>query len=591
MDKRNSHVVWYQTRLMFGLSVFGLLSSIAGAQNSYSRTDSGPRKVNGSADSSTGSKQSPFDALPMAYTVDCAPVWLPTFDGGGGPDGTVQCVAVFDSGNGPELYAAGQFKGAAGVPVVNIAKYDGTSWSPLANGLNGGVISLQVFDDGGGDALYAAGSFTASGSQLLSHIAKWDGVSWSALGNGLNGAVRSLAVYDDGGGDELYAGGPFSSAGNTLVNSIAKWDGAQWEGLDTGLNIFPNALEVFDDGSGAELYAAGSFTSAGGIPSNHIARWNGAYWSSAGAGVAGSSSTIHALSTFDDGSGLALFVGGAFSSAAGVPVENLAKWDGTNWAAVPGGATNNVVSALHSHDDGNGHGASLFVGGTFTQVGGMPAIKVAEWNGSVWSALGAGLPGGNVVHDFASFDQGGGAALFVGGDFDEPSGSQKRFLARWGCYGTDNDYSTYCFGDESASGCPCGNSGMPGEGCLNSSGAGAYLLADGSASAAADDFRLSARQLTPGRSAMLFSGSTTVNGGIGSFFGDGLLCVAGKIKALGVRVSSSAGESRWGPGLLQANGWVAGEFRTFQVIYRDHNGWPCGTTFNLSNGVRVGFQP
>ena len=45
------------------------------------------------------------------------------------------------------------------------------------------------------------------------------------------------------------------------------------------------ALTVFDDGSGPALYAGGRFTTAGGLPANNIARWSGSSWSALGAGV------------------------------------------------------------------------------------------------------------------------------------------------------------------------------------------------------------------------------------------------------------------------------------------------------------------
>jgi hypothetical protein len=35
---------------------------------------------------------------------------------------------------------------------------------------------------------------------------------------------------------------------------------------------------------------------------------------------------------------------------------------------------------------------------------------------------------------------------------------------------------------------------------------------------------------------------------------------------------------------------VAGTTHTYQYWYRDPQGSPCGTAFNLSNGVEVSFQ-
>ena len=61
-----------------------------------------------------------------------------------------------------------------------------------------------------GSELYVGGSFTEAGGVPASLIAKWNGSSWSALGNGLRTSayspgVKALVVC----GDDLYAGGDF----------------------------------------------------------------------------------------------------------------------------------------------------------------------------------------------------------------------------------------------------------------------------------------------------------------------------------------------------------------------------------------------
>jgi len=89
--------------------------------------------------------------------------------------------------------------------------------------------------------------------------------------------LYALTVYDDGSGPALCAGGEFFHAGGLRVNRIARWDGSGWwplsGPLDTGMNYPVHALTVFDDGSGPALYAGGQFEWAGGIPSLHIGAW------------------------------------------------------------------------------------------------------------------------------------------------------------------------------------------------------------------------------------------------------------------------------------------------------------------------------
>ena len=151
--------------------------------------------------------------------------------------------------------------------------------------------------------------------------------------------------------------------------------------------------------------------------------------------------------------------------------------------------------------------------------------------------------------------------------------------------------AAYCFGDGNGTACPCGNTGGSGEGCANSSGAGGVVSASGSDSVAANDLVLHVSQLLPGQAVLAFTGTGGINGGNGNPFGDGLRCVSGQIKRMGVRIPNASGQASWGPGFVGAQGWSAGQTRTFQGWYRDSTGSPCGSAFNLTNGLRVVLTP
>ncbi|MBM4112495.1 MAG: hypothetical protein FJ253_03840, partial [Phycisphaerae bacterium] len=248
---------------------------------------------------------------------------------------------------------------------------------------------------------------------------------------GVDNAVSSLAVFDDGGGGgpALHLAGSFLSAGGVAVNRIARWNGTAWTALGAGTNGPVECMLVFDDGSGEgpALFVGGSFTSAGGVPTANIARWNGTSWSALGAGVNG---IVHALAIFDDGlgGGPALVVGGAFTSAGGGAASRVAKWDGTSWTAL-GAGCDGTVRALAVLDDGAG--AALFVGGAFANAGGAPASRIATWDGASWSSLGDGVNG--LVRALAVFDdgEGDGPSLFVGGEFTSAGALAASRIARW----------------------------------------------------------------------------------------------------------------------------------------------------------------
>jgi hypothetical protein len=154
-----------------------------------------------------------------------------------------------------------------------------------------------------------------------------------------------------------------------------------------------------------------------------------------------------------------------------------------------------------------------------------------------------------------------------------------------------NSATPYCFGDGSGASCSCGNNAGVGEGCANSSGSGAVLAAAGSDQVSNDDLAFSASGLLPSQPALLFSGTTANNGGLGIPFGDGLRCAGGAVLRHGTQTPDSNGDVNWPTGLAVANGWAAGDTRYFQTWYRDPIGSPCGAGFNLSQGISVTFTP
>ena len=117
----------------------------------------------------------------------------------------------------------------------------------------------------------------SAGGVAANRIARWDGTAWHPLGNGVGGGtnpvVLALAFGPDG---SLYAGGDFSTAGGSAANSIASWDGTAWHPLGSGLeNCGFNCVRALAVGRDGSLYAGGSFTLAGGRPSSSIAKWIG----------------------------------------------------------------------------------------------------------------------------------------------------------------------------------------------------------------------------------------------------------------------------------------------------------------------------
>jgi hypothetical protein len=368
----------------------------------------------------------------LAPSAEAQYEWKPGFGwpGGNGLNRVPYALAVFDDGGGPVLYAGGAFTMADGVAVDRIAKWDGTAWAPLGGGMSGdgvntAVTALTVFDDGTGPALYAGGSFTTAGDTLASNIAKWDGTTWTPLGSGVDATVFALTVFDDGTGPALYAAGSFFVAGGSVVKYVAKWDGTQWSPLGGGTGGRVRALVVFDDGTGPALYVGGEFVGVPGVMNTlGIARWDGATWTSVGGGM---NNVVYALTVLDDGTGPGLYAGGGFTTAGGVITNGIGRWDGATWTPL-GSGVNSTVYAFTVFDDGSGTG--LYAGGHFTTAGGTFASGIAKWDGTQWSPLGSGTNGD--VYGLTVFDDGTGSALYAGGAFNAAGGVPAQFIAKWG---------------------------------------------------------------------------------------------------------------------------------------------------------------
>jgi hypothetical protein len=149
----------------------------------------------------------------------------------------------------------------------------------------------------------------------------------------------------------------------------------------------------------------------------------------------------------------------------------------------------------------------------------------------------------------------------------------------------------YCFGDGTATACPCSNPSQPGAGCANSSGVGSILANTGGASCAADDAVMLVTQLPLNKSGILYMGTDWKNGGLGSAIGAGLRCVGGQLKRFSVHNSGATGSFQQGNVVANSGGLITpGSTWYFQVWHRDAP-LACGEQINFSNGYKVTFAP
>lgn len=308
----------------------------------------------------------------------------------GQPFVSIAVVSAMCEWNG-DLIVAGTFDRAGGQPVNHIARWDGTAFHPLGQGIvevgwDAEVRSLAVFNH----ELYVAGTFDTAGGQPALGIARWNGSTWSTCGSGLTmppaqqGDGRSLLVV----GTELWVGGEFSFAGGVPAANIARWNGTSFLPVGAGLNGLVMSLAEF----AGQVCAGGVFDFSGATLTGPRALWNGTTWQSIGPVVTGENPI-----TMCSHGGMLYAAGGWLSSSGGFFVPVI-RWDGLQWTEVGGvaglivGLTTAYVQTLTSV------GGDLWVGGNFTRVGNPPlagtvvaSAGVAAFDGTNWSQRGIGL--------------------------------------------------------------------------------------------------------------------------------------------------------------------------------------------------------
>lgn len=345
--------------------------------------------------------------------------------------GAVTAMAV----SGSNLYVAGSFINVANIPEADfVARWDGAAWHALGgsggtSAINSGPFAIAV----SGTDVYLGGSFTnAAGISEADFVAKWNGSFWAALGSNfagdgaLNNTVTALAVS----GTDVYVAGYFENAAtNSLADRLARWNGSSWSSMSASALDTPNGSVKALAVSYGALFAGGYFTDIGGFAdADYFARWNGGNWEPYGGSL---NNGVEAIAVAING---LPYIGGAFANAGGqATADGVARFDGTNWVALgsngsgEGAIGSGVVRAIALS------GSNVYIGGSLTDIGGVTeADHVAVFNGTSWSALGSnGSGSGPLNAQVRSLAL--GTSLFVGGEFTNAGGvGTADYIAAWG---------------------------------------------------------------------------------------------------------------------------------------------------------------
>ncbi|MCU0866169.1 MAG: hypothetical protein MUC36_20485 [Planctomycetes bacterium] len=390
--------------------------------------------------------------LATTAAAQCVSAWESAADFG--VNGSVRAMTNLDpDGPGPlppQLVVAGAFSEAGGTALANIGLFEPTAgiWSSLGSGIVGSVFALAVLPN---NDLVAAGEFTAAGGVTVANIARWNGSSWLPLGQGLTGgAIRALLVRANG---ELIAGGAFTQATGAVGDFVASWNGAAWSALGAGLSQVGVLIGVLPGVAGlgtlpnGDLVAGGGFNRSGGTNTGPVARWNGVAWQSTNAPTGGFGFLVSCVATTQ----LGVVVGGTLSAAT------LQRYDGAVWTALPAPSTPSSLVELGNGDliaggtsvwrwragvlttlgstglgavqalaalPGGGPG-SFAAGGTFASLGGSSGRGLARWTGATWG----GSAGFAAATTAVTADSSG--RVIVAGEFLAHGTTPLQRIARW----------------------------------------------------------------------------------------------------------------------------------------------------------------
>lgn len=241
--------------------------------------------------------------------------------------------------------------------------------------------------------------------------------------------VYSMAVHDDGTGPQLYLGGAFQ---NYVVGylpfmsrNITRWNGRTWDRVGWGVSwttdtVPPgadpgvHALCSYDDGTGAKLYVAGVFSrywsnqQGGWVPCHGLVAWDGIDYQVL---PVGPPSGINDMVVFDDGSGSKLYF------AAEGTGGDLLRWDGQTLSST-GDCLTSYTSRLCVHDDGAG--SRLYATGVWPSPN-QPTNGLSAWDGYSWAEVPIPLQGwiGQEIQGLLSIDHGDGPTLYLARNWRE----------------------------------------------------------------------------------------------------------------------------------------------------------------------------
>ena len=323
------------------------------------------------------------------------------------------------------VIAGGAFSQAGQVRADHVAEWNPLyrRWRPLASGFTLGLVTALTLKDG---SIYAAGPFCYKDDpyQILdedNHLALLGAHGWHVQ----KGAIKGFAVTAASTADEILVGGSFITADDIIGVNICRWDPESkiWRALTPGSGVadqldltYVSAITT----SASDIYVGGIFGVVDTFETPNVTAYDRTtgIWRPLGDGL---DKQVWALLLTPDGT---LYAGGDFRRSGTRSMSGVARWDGTAWQPLGDGVDGSVRSLAWGND-------RLYVGGIFTDAGGVTTDNIAAWDPVTgeWSALGDGLGTDFLPSvDVLTFTHG---MLFAGGFFQNSGPQEMSNIARW----------------------------------------------------------------------------------------------------------------------------------------------------------------
>lgn len=284
---------------------------------------------------------------------------------GQGVNSQVHAMCKGPNGN---IYIAGEFSKAGGLPARMLAQWNGKTWKAM-DGFSYGRINSIVADS---NHLYIAGIFNDINGKEYNSIAKYIKGKWQPLAEGMQllhynpysspiANITAMCVHNN----EIYVIGNFDQAGKVLARNIAKWDGNAWSAIGTGIIGYPKAIAVNHTG---EIFVSTMQENQSILQQMPLYHWHNNSWDTIA--LPPYCQQINTIQAY----GNDLYIGGDFRLDDDSDDMGIAKLNGITWESVEGGIVGTVQSLFVYND-------TLYVGGNIKSIGTQhkPSINIAAF--------------------------------------------------------------------------------------------------------------------------------------------------------------------------------------------------------------------